>query len=477
MHWLDLHCPQLPLEVFAGVADAGPTAVVETRGRREYLVACNPAARRAGLAPGLTLAAARVRVPALQGLTRDGDAERAALERLAAACFRFTDYVALEPPADVLLEIGGSRRLFGGLRALCAQVETELAGLGRTFWLGRAPVPAAARLLARAGGGHIERREALADTLAPMAWSTLAPDAVTAQRLEGWGVRCLGECFALPRSGVRQRLGPAFLDDLDRLRGTRSESPPRYAPPQRFAGVVPLPAEVTTLDLPLQALEHLLYECQAWLRARDQALQGFRVELHARSGVRTDVDVGLVTPGREAPHMLALARERLERIDGVGTLVAVGVRAQRAVAYRPTATDLWNDAGREPPEHLLERLRARLGRDAIHGLALAADHRPERAWRRAAPGDTPAQESAAPPGRPLWLLKRPGPLPLDDQRRPLCQGALERLDGPERIETGWWDGDAVERDYFIARNPKGSLLWIYRERRVPALWYLHGLFA
>ena len=57
------------------------------------------------------------------------------------------------------------------------------------------------------------------------------------------------------------------------------------------------------------------------------------------------------------------------------------------------------------------------------------------------------------------------------------QGTLELLEGPERIETGWWDGDDVERDYFVARNPAGSLLWIYRERRVPAMWYLHGLFS
>ena len=51
------------------------------------------------------------------------------------------------------------------------------------------------------------------------------------------------------------------------------------------------------------------------------------------------------------------------------------------------------------------------------------------------------------------------------------------LAGPERIESGWWDGNDVARDYFVARNPAQSLLWIYRERREGGGWYLHGFFA
>jgi protein ImuB len=48
------------------------------------------------------------------------------------------------------------------------------------------------------------------------------------------------------------------------------------------------------------------------------------------------------------------------------------------------------------------------------------------------------------------------------------------LAGPERIESGWWDGDEAGRDYFIAQLRDASLAWIYREREG---WFLHGLFA
>jgi protein ImuB len=48
------------------------------------------------------------------------------------------------------------------------------------------------------------------------------------------------------------------------------------------------------------------------------------------------------------------------------------------------------------------------------------------------------------------------------------------LAGPERIESGWWDGDDAKRDYFIARLSDGALGWVYREE---GQWFLHGLFA
>jgi protein ImuB len=54
---------------------------------------------------------------------------------------------------------------------------------------------------------------------------------------------------------------------------------------------------------------------------------------------------------------------------------------------------------------------------------------------------------------------------------------LSLLTGPERIESGWWDGHDIARDYFVACNPAEAMLWIYRERRAKGQWYLHGFFA
>jgi len=105
------------------------------------------------------------------------------------------------------------------------------------------------------------------------------------------------------------------------------------------------------------------------------------------------------------------------------------------------------------------------------------DHRPERAWARD-DGDRKTGSTVPSPSspRPLWLLAAPRHLSSRDGL-PLHRGPLHFVAGPERIETGWWDGIDAHRDYYVARNPRGETVWIYREHCRDAPWYLHGVFG
>src|SRR5690606_13689983 len=98
---------------------------------------------------------------------------------------------------------------------------------------------------------------------------------------------------------------------------------------------------------------------------------------------------------------------------------------------------------------LVERLRARLGTEAVYGLQCVAEHRPERASlasgpvlrKRAAKKTRHGQSTAQHPAlaRPHWLLPQPQPLRAYRSWSQF-EGKLELLQGPERIESGWWDG-------------------------------------
>ncbi len=77
--------------------------------------------------------------------------------------------------------------------------------------------------------------------------------------------------------------------------------------------------------------------------------------------------------------------------------------------------------------------------------------------------------------RPLWLLAEPRL--LDGLDWPQYEGRLEIEDGPERIESGWWDGRDVRRDYYVARTTDGVRLWVFRERRTDGRWFMHGVFG
>jgi protein ImuB len=47
--------------------------------------------------------------------------------------------------------------------------------------------------------------------------------------------------------------------------------------------------------------------------------------------------------------------------------------------------------------------------------------------------------------------------------------------GPERIETGWWRGRPVRRDYYRVETTTGRRYWLFRQLD-DGRWYLHGTF-
>ncbi|CAE6820625.1 hypothetical protein R69888_06089 [Paraburkholderia haematera] len=77
--------------------------------------------------------------------------------------------------------------------------------------------------------------------------------------------------------------------------------------------------------------------------------------------------------------------------------------------------------------------------------------------------------------RPVWMLDKPLRLMMRDQR-PIYRRPLKMLTRTERIEAGWWDGNRVERDYYVAADDRGHMFWVYRER-FSGEWYLQGLFG
>jgi protein ImuB len=77
--------------------------------------------------------------------------------------------------------------------------------------------------------------------------------------------------------------------------------------------------------------------------------------------------------------------------------------------------------------------------------------------------------------RPLWMLDKPLRLMMREQR-PVYRRPLTMLTRTERIEAGWWDGNIVERDYYVAADDRGHMFWVYRER-IKGEWYLQGLFG
>jgi protein ImuB len=475
MLWTCLSLPDLPLAVFARGAASEKPAVVANASHRPDVVVANAAAAKRGITAGLSIAAALALDPDLTIHLRDERAESHALKGVALWAGQWTSTISIEPPDCVLLEISACGNYFGGLDKLLGCIDSGLAAIGFSGTLASAPTAGAASLFARAGQAILVAEDSdWVHKLAALPLALLASAQAALDTLSGIGVRTIGEFIALPRDGAARRFGQALLDEVDRARGLLPDPRSPFVPPERYHGQLELPAPVAEVEALLFGVKRLIAELAGFLHGRGAGVTQLRCDLVHEDAAPTSLVLGLSCT-RQVEHILNVLRERLARIELPDRVEAIRVVAEEIAPLGAKAGDFFPVAGGdgEAGAQLLERLRARLGEDAVRALELRADHRPERAWGQTARIGAVAASAKTPPGlllRPLWLLASPRPLGTDPA---LAQ--LTLLSGPERIETGWWDDKDVGRDYFVGRSRRGEELWLYREREGD--WFVHGVFA
>lgn len=468
MLWLAVYLPQLLLdEAGRGFDPPPPQALLVDR----RAVAINPAARSAGLRAGLSQAEAMAICPVLQRIARDEHREAELLLQLAGWARQYSSLVCIERPLQVLLEIGGSLRLFGGVEALRESLLDGLRELGYTARLGIAPTPLAAALLARARCAQIVTRLVeLPEVLAPLPLDRLVSDARSLKRLHGAGIRRLDQLLALPPAGLARRCGPELGVRLLRLLGRLPDSRAGLPAPQRFEQRLELPVTVAESTALLFPLRRLLRGLCGFLAARDAGLNAFELRLRHHAPPDTRLELRLRDASADFARLEKLAAERLESAQLRAPVRELELRADRFAAVPRDSADLLDgERARRDLPAALERIAARLGEHAVYQLAAVADHRPECAQQRVAvAGDA---ESPAVGPRPLWLLAEPRPM----------TGGLRIDAGPERIESGWWPDAArragVRRDYYIASDRGGARYWVFEDLAAPGQWFVHGIFA
>lgn len=509
------------------------------------LSAVNPAARALGLKRGQSHADARAMVPDLQSAPAEPDRDQAMLRRLALWAERFSPLVAVDeaqPGAEgLMLDMTGGAHLFGGEGALLQEIQQRLARAGIAAHAALADTPGAAWALARFSSDRIAPEGRAREALKGLPVEALRLSERSAQLLARFGLKRIGDLYALPRAGLARRFqgeeGIALVRRLDQALGALAEplEPVRPAPLYRVWQAFAEPL------LDIEGVAHVLPELTAALAAqlerdgkgaRRLVLTAFRVD-----GRTTGIEVGLSMPTATPGRLIRLLKERgLERLDlgfGADALMLSAHKAE-AVTTRQAELGAGKEAqGSEALAVLIDRLAARLGDGAVLSPVLKDSHIPERseAWVQASPGASATEPSTAEERpRPLFLLDPPEPIQTmagmpDDPpaqfswRRVMHKVA--RAEGPERLSPEWWSAspadldqdeevlerdekaeereatkrdrrsrkreaeDAVRtRDYYRVEDESGRRYWLFREGLYdrPDLsrsptWWLHGVFA
>lgn len=414
------------------------------------------------------------------------------LERLCRFAQRFTSRVSIEMPNALLLEIKGSIRLFGSLEALHADIDATWSRLELPARTATAPTTLGALWLARVGKQvRIEESGALAGALAELPLACTAWHTDRLQTLRSMGVTRIGELLRLPRAGLARRLGPAAVLDLD-IALARQAAPRRaFIARERFRERGDFETDVETVVYLQKAVEPLIERCAQFLRERQAGVQALELRLRHRVIPDTRVRLGLADITGERRRLADVLDQQLERLALPAPVTGMELRSgplQPLSGSSLAAFAGLHGGGRDTAPQLVERLRARLGEHAVYGVTTIAEHRPEAAWQRvhelcltdAHTRDVPAAGardagSAPDMSRPVWLLAEPVMLCAADPQQ-WHEAGLLLEEGPERIESGWWDGKGVTRDYYIARQTHGARWWIFQERQTRG-WYLHGVFA
>src|SRR5207253_2031249 len=165
MLWTCLHFSDLPLRIFARAGMREIPSVVSTASHRPDVLVANDVAQKRGIVSGMSIAAALGLDSEIAIHLRDECAEAAALKNIALWAGQWTSTIAIEPPANVLLEISGCLNYFGGLSTLLGRIDAGLAAIGFPALVATAPTAPGASLLARAAScptrGHCSWRRSV----------------------------------------------------------------------------------------------------------------------------------------------------------------------------------------------------------------------------------------------------------------------------------------------------------------------------
>lgn len=235
--------------------------------------------------------------------------------------------------------------------------------------------------------------------------------------------------------------------------------------------------------------------------------------IKATCDLKTEADevltivANVVRPVQTENELLEILHLKLETLRLRDTVMSAKMVLQTAPLPVRRQKDLFSTEQQIRPEEelttLINRLSSRLSSDAVLTAEQTSSPVPEQSIQLnpivSSDGNSPGRRSASIPERlvdpdsepdaaevaasiPIRLLAPPVAIAKADLN-PVVNGfvwdgtkyQVQSAAGPERIQSRWWDENAVHRDYYRIVTSCGAILWIFRDLKTRK-WYLHGVF-
>ncbi|WDQ16924.1 Y-family DNA polymerase [Rhodopirellula sp. P2] len=377
-------------------------------------------------------------------------------------------------------------------------------------------------------------REAL-QTLPPSALRLNPTEVETLQRL---GIETIGSLLQLPRNGLATRIGHGLCHRIAQALGEVEESILAIDIPTEHTAALELEYPTDAVDLIRDRIIRLIESATASLRPLGRGVLRLRCQVDFTESPPVTLESGLFSPTLDLDHLSNLMIGAFEshacqskvthlRLDVLQD--AILASTQPSIFGPAFENDTQTDWTRQTDiARLIDSLSGRLGEDSVRGVRINRDPLPEDTVSDFPMTQSRGRKLATPPRRrrskakssataedhdesqlrsgdatrkgaptthdagrrPLQLHPSPQRLtPLGDDQEPLGEnqfpprfryrGRVWKVHqhwGPERIETRWWQGPMVRRDYFRVELEDGARWWVFRDLNHPANWQLHGSF-
>ncbi len=318
----------------------------------------------------------------------------------------------------------------------------------------------------------------------------------TAALLRELGIETVEQVLALPREELSSRFGEALLLRIAQWTGTVAEVlvPHRPAAPLEVGCSLEQPTGDRTVLA--QVLEQLVGELAVQLARRGEGAIVLTCRLRCAGGQVVPLSIGLFAPSACARQLGELVSLHLETARLPDEVVRVELRAAATGRLGERQGELFADGWPSDPHQLallVNRLSSRLGEGRVLRAELRASALPERAVRWVAVtkrGEEKLQIANCQLQNENWKkrkrpkidnlqfaicnLQSPRPLLLYPEPQPIEVTSVApdgppqivwlagrhhralRHWGPERIETLWWRGRTVRRDYYRVTVEEGG---------------------
>ncbi|NUZ13241.1 DNA polymerase Y family protein [Pseudoalteromonas sp. McH1-7] len=464
--WIYLYFPMLQLEGISKQATTtdfiSPVVIID--GRKNQVVQLNSVAEQKGIKIGMGLGTVCALCMQLHVLAYDSQLERQQLLEIADALYQVSADLVIESPNGIALKVDGMLSLHKDLSCYWLVITEQLRQLEVSYHYGVGASITMAKLLARSHNDTLQltasqTRYALSKVT--LQHTTLAEKVI--DKLMRTGVKTVAQLEQFTLSELAKRFDTELVHYVGCLFGKLREAPTFYHPPEVFELTAPLLYEVEVVAWLDKPIGYLLSRLSMFLQKRSLVTRAVNFTFVLRDKNALEVTLHSAEPEYRISYWRRLLDLKLESITLEAPVQSVSLKVDELETQHATVQDLFSaQQSAISQQGLLSILCTKLGDQAVQHLKLTGDPRPEKASTYSR---TPDISNIQTPPRPTILLSEP---------RPLCE-KVRVISGPERIVSGWWDGEPVQRDYFIVQNQQDQHLWVFREQSNQ--WYIHGVFS